>query len=220
MPNAPEAKVRGRAAEMGFSAEMANTKVGSLSGGERARLLLGLATFHGRTCSFSTSPRTISISKRAPRSSKRSANIPAPCSSSPTTAILLDSCAERLWRVADGTVQPYDGDLDQYRREVLGRSGAERLGGGGKAARGKGSGAKQSELAPLRKKIATLEAEIEKLEKEIASLDGKLADSASLSGNAAEIARLGRERAQKSERLAKAEEEWLAASARREELSA
>jgi ATP-binding cassette, subfamily F, member 3 len=220
MPNAPEAKVRGRAAEMGFSAEMANTKVGSLSGGERARLLLGLATFHGPNLLILDEPTNhLDIEARA-------ALIEA--LSEYTGAVLLithdryllDSCAERLWRVADGTVQPYDGDLDQYRREVLGRSGAERLGGGGKAARGKGSGAKQSELAPLRKKIATLEGEIEKLEKEIASLDGKLADSASLSGNAAEIARLGRERAQKSERLAKAEEEWLAASARREELSA
>ena len=51
-------------------------------------------------------------------------------------------------------------------------------------------------------------------------IDAMLADSVSLSGNAARIAELGRERARKSDRLAKAEEEWLAASARREELSA
>ena len=42
-----EPKVRSRAAQMGFSGEMADTKVGSLSGGERARLLIGLACFHG-----------------------------------------------------------------------------------------------------------------------------------------------------------------------------
>jgi ATP-binding cassette, subfamily F, member 3 len=220
MPNAPEAKVRGRAAEMGFSAEMANTKVGSLSGGERARLLLGLATFHGPNLLILDEPTNhLDIEARA-------ALIEA--LSDYTGAVLLithdryllDSCAERLWRVADGTVRPYDGDLDQYRREVLGRAGAERMTGEGKAARGKDPSAKRAELAPLRRKIATLEAEIEKLEKEIAAIDGKLADSASLSGNAAKIAELGRERAQKSDRLAKAEEEWLAASARREELSA
>ena len=72
----------------------------------------------------------------------------------------------------------------------------------------------------MRKRIAALESEIEKLEKEIAEIDIKLADSTSLSGNAAKIAQLGRDRAQKSDRLAQAEEEWLAASARREELSA
>jgi ATP-binding cassette subfamily F protein 3 len=218
MPNAPEAKVRGRAAEMGFSAEMANTKVGSLSGGERARLLLGLATFHGPNLLILDEPTNhLDIEARA-------ALIEALSEYTGAVVLvthdryLLDSCAERLWLVSGGTVQPYEGDLDQYRRDVLGRSGAERM-SGGKPARG-GSGAKNAELAPLRKKIATLEAEIEKLEKEIAAIDGKLASSASLSGNAAEIASLGRERARLSDHLAKSEEEWLAASARREELSA
>ena len=218
MPNAPEAKVRGRAAEMGFSAAMANTKVGSLSGGERARLLLGLATFHGPNLLILDEPTNhLDIEARA-------ALIEALSEYTGAVVLvthdryLLDSCAERLWLVAGGTVQPYDGDLDQYRRDVLGRSGAERMTGGGKAAR-VSDGAKRSELAPLRKKIAALEAEIEKLEKEIAAIDGKLAVSASLSGNAAEIASLGRDRARLSDRLVKTEEDWLAASARREELS-
>jgi ATP-binding cassette subfamily F protein 3 len=219
MPNAPEPKVRSRAAEMGFSAEAANTKVASLSGGERARLLIGLATFHGPNLLILDEPTNhLDIEARA-------ALIEA--LSDYTGAVLLithdrhlvDACAERLWLVADGTVKPYEGDLDQYRREVLGRSGAERMTGGARTERLTGS-AKRAELAPLRKKIATLEAEIEKLEKEISDIDAKLADSASLSGNASKIAQLGRERAQKSDRLAKAEEEWLAASARREELSA
>jgi ATP-binding cassette subfamily F protein 3 len=104
---------------------------------------------------------------------------------------------------------------------VLGRAGAERM-PGAKAARGGGKrhAAQRAELASVRKRIAALEAEIETLEKEIAAIDAKLADAASLSGNAAKIAELGRERTRKSGRLAAAEEEWLAASARREELSA
>jgi ATP-binding cassette subfamily F protein 3 len=217
MPNAPEPKVRARVAQMGFSGEIADTKVGSLSGGERARLLIGLACFHGPNLLILDEPTNhLDIEARA-------ALIEA--LSNYTGAVLLithdrhllDSCAERLWRVADGTVQPYEGDVDQYRREVLGRSGAQRL--SAPKAANINPAEKRAELAPLRKKIATLEAEIEKLEGEIAALDAKLADSASLSGNAAKFAELGRERAKKSERLAKAEEEWLAASARREELS-
>jgi ATP-binding cassette subfamily F protein 3 len=132
---------------------------------------------------------------------------------------LLDACAERLWLVANGTVRPYDGDIDQYRRDVLGHAGAERL-SGRKAADAGGGKPRRSELAPLRKRIAALEKEIETLEKDIAGIDAKLADSVSLSGNAVRIGELGRERARKSDRLAQAEEEWLAASARREELSA
>jgi ATP-binding cassette subfamily F protein 3 len=218
MPNVAEPKVRSRAAQMGFSGEMADTKVGSLSGGERARLLIGLACFHGPNLLILDEPTNhLDIEARA-------ALIEA--LSNYTGAVLLithdrhllDSCAERLWRVADGTVQPYEGDVDQYRREVLGRSGAQRL--GAPKAANINPAEKRAELAPLRKKIALLETEIEKLEGEIAALDAKLADSASLSGNAVKFAELGRERAKKSDRLAKAEEEWLAASARREELSA
>jgi len=47
MPDAPEAKVRGRAGAIGFSGKAADTPVRNLSGGEKARLLLGLATFFG-----------------------------------------------------------------------------------------------------------------------------------------------------------------------------
>jgi ATP-binding cassette subfamily F protein 3 len=222
MPNAPEAKVRARAAGLGFSGEMADTKVASLSGGEKARLLLGLAAFHGPHLLILDEP-TNHLDIQA-----RDALIEALNEYEGAVLLithdrhLLDACAERLWLVANGTVRPYEGDIEQYRRDVLGRAGAERMSGGSKPTRGgtRPEAAKRSELAPLRKRIAALESEIEKLEKEIAQIDAKLADSVSLSGNAALIAELGRERARKSDRLAKAEEEWLAASARREELSA
>ncbi len=47
MPDAPETKVRGRTGAIGFSGKAGDTAVKSLSGGEKARLLLGLATFFG-----------------------------------------------------------------------------------------------------------------------------------------------------------------------------
>jgi ATP-binding cassette subfamily F protein 3 len=47
MPNETETKVRARTGAIGFSGKAGDTKVSSLSGGEKARLLLGLATFYG-----------------------------------------------------------------------------------------------------------------------------------------------------------------------------
>ena len=47
MPDAPEAKVRARAGAIGFPGALADTPAGELSGGEKARLLIGLATFSG-----------------------------------------------------------------------------------------------------------------------------------------------------------------------------
>ena len=38
---------------------------------------------------------------------------------------LIDACADRLWIVRGGTVQPYDGDMDQYRTECLAERGAD-----------------------------------------------------------------------------------------------
>jgi ATP-binding cassette subfamily F protein 3 len=49
MPEAPESKVRARAGAIGFSGKAADTPVKNLSGGEKARLLLGLATFFAPT---------------------------------------------------------------------------------------------------------------------------------------------------------------------------
>ena len=46
MPTQPDSKVRARVARMGLGAEKMETKAKNLSGGEKARLLLGLATFN------------------------------------------------------------------------------------------------------------------------------------------------------------------------------
>ena len=47
MPEAPESKVRGRVAQFGLSTEKMNTPAKDLSGGEKARLLMGLSAFDG-----------------------------------------------------------------------------------------------------------------------------------------------------------------------------
>ena len=47
MPDASETKVRAVAGSIGFSGQAADTAVERLSGGEKARLMLGLATFAG-----------------------------------------------------------------------------------------------------------------------------------------------------------------------------
>ena len=78
MPDAPEAKVRGRAGAIGFSGKAADTPVMNLSGGEKARLLLGLATFFGPNMIILDEPTNhLDIDSRAALA-KRSTNFPAP----------------------------------------------------------------------------------------------------------------------------------------------
>ena len=46
MPDAQEARVRARVAQMGLKQDKMNTPAKDLSGGEKARLLMGLSAFH------------------------------------------------------------------------------------------------------------------------------------------------------------------------------
>jgi ATP-binding cassette, subfamily F, member 3 len=222
MPGAPEAKVRARAAEMGFSAAAADTKVAALSGGEKARLLLGLAAFHGPHLLILDEPTNhLDIEARAALISAVN-DFPGAVVLVSHDRHLLDACADRLWLVADGTVKPYDGDLDQYRRQVLGSAGANKLNGQrrekakDKRANGHDRDEARAELKALKKRIKELEAQVTKFEREIETIDQKLADTALHANNPSEAASLAKTRAGAALALAKVEEEWLAASARAE----
>ena len=227
MPGAPELRVRGRAAEMGFSGEAADTKVASLSGGEKARLLLGLASFRGPHLMILDEPTNhLDIDARAMLVEEINDYTGAVVLVS-HDRVLLDACANRLWLVADGTVKPYDGDLDDYRRQVL--AGVD----GGiarrnelpedKAARKedrKASAARRELAAPLRKQIKTLEAEIVRLEKEIAALDQTLAAPDLYASKPAELSAFAKRRADAVKHLAAVEENWLGLNAEYEKSQA
>jgi len=87
MPDAPETKVRGRTGAIGFSGKAGDTLVKSLSGGEKARLLLGLATFFGPNMIILDERPTTWTSTAARHSPRRSTSFPARSSWSRMTAI-------------------------------------------------------------------------------------------------------------------------------------
>jgi ATP-binding cassette subfamily F protein 3 len=223
MPGAPEAQVRGRAAEMGFSGEAADTRVGALSGGEKARLLIGLATFRGPHLLILDEPSNhLDIEARAALTEAINEYRGAVVMVSHDRA-LLDACAERLWLVAEKTVAPFDGDLEDYRRLVLSRADRGARAAPGSAAKNdraairRAAAERRSELAPLRKRIQSLESEVERLEAEIAALDTALAAPDLYESRPAEAATLAKRRAEANRRLAEAEELWLSLSAEYEQ---
>jgi len=220
MPDAGEAAIRARAGAFGFPESSADTCVGRLSGGEKSRLLLGLATFSGPHLILLDEPTNhLDIDSRA-------ALIEA-INEFPGAVILishdrhlLDACAERLWLVADGSVTPFTGDLDDYRRRVVAGEPAERAGGGDGAARGlsrseqrRVAAEKRAELAPLKRRIAAIESKISKLTARMAEIDAMLAASDIFSRAPTQAAALAKERAEHASSLAAAEDEWLALSA-------
>ena len=112
--------------------------------------------------------------------------------------------------VGNGTVKPYDGDLDQYRREVLSRTG-RMTGEGRKDKETQETSSADAEGLALRKRVRDAEALMAKLEKDIAAIDKRLADP-KLAKFPADEARLTRQRAEAVEALATAEENWIEAS--------
>src|SRR4051794_33481166 len=178
MPDAPETKVRGRTGAIGFSGKAGDTLVKSLSGGEKARLLLGLATFFGPNMIILDEPTNhLDIDSRAALAEAIN-EFPGAVIMVSHDRYLIESCADRLWVVADRTVTPYEGDLDEYRRMVLSaRSTGAREGNGNErgSSRDKPARSKAEKRIPLQRKITEAEAEITRISDIIAKLDAALA---------------------------------------------
>jgi ATP-binding cassette, subfamily F, member 3 len=219
MPEQPESKVRGRVGGLGFSGQAANNAVKTMSGGEKARLLMGLATFAAPHLVILDEPTNhLDIDSRAALIEAIN-DYPGAVILVSHDRYLLEACVDRLWLVADGKVTPFDGDLDDYHRQVL--SGASHgITVGSKSttrpdpvqAR-RAAADKRVETAPLRKRISQIEAIIAQLTRQLGKLDTTLGDGALFASDPARAADLSKTRANVVTALAKAEEEWLAASA-------
>ncbi|MFZ1815719.1 MAG: ABC-F family ATP-binding cassette domain-containing protein [Rhizobiaceae bacterium] len=221
MQGAAESKVRARVAQMGLDTARMDTKAKDLSGGEKARLLLGLIAFDGPNLLILDEPTNhLDIDSRE-------ALMMALNDYSGAVIIishdrhLVEATVDRLWLVRDGTVKPYDGDIDDYRTEVLtGRKPQEkqakadpvqaaRAPAKPAAERRKDAAERRREAEPLKKRIREAEAAMGKLQKQIGEIDEKLASPELYGRFPDQAARLAKERADAEKKLVSAEENWL-----------
>jgi ATP-binding cassette subfamily F protein 3 len=217
MPDAPEARVRARAAQTGFSGARADTKVAHLSGGEKARLLLGVASFNAPHLLILDEPTNhLDIDSRA-------ALIEAINEYEGAVVLvshdryLLEACADRLWLVDDGTVKAFDGDMDDYARLVLSRTKGEEPRRAPAAAPPPGQEApRRRDAGQMRRKLAAAEEKVEKFTTLLARVDEALAAPDAFSRNPQEAMRLSSQREELARALALAEEQWLELAAEAE----
>jgi ATP-binding cassette, subfamily F, member 3 len=223
MPDATEPKVRAKVAQMGLPTQKMDTAAEKLSGGEKARLLMGLATLDAPNLLILDEP-TNHLDIEARESLVRALN------DYPGAVILIshdrhmvEATMDRLWIVADGTVSRYDGDLEDYKKLVLSGatkgSGAPAVGSAGEATpapapvskvdQRRQAAERREALKPLRKKISQLEIQISRLQKTIEAFDEKLGDPALYTSDPAKASELNKQRAAAAKTLAACEEDWL-----------
>src|SRR6201996_6709699 len=218
MPDTPESKVRARVGAIGFSGKAGDTVVKSLSGGEKGRLLLGLATFFGPNMIILDEPTNhLDIDSRAALAEAIN-EFPGAVIMVSHDRYLIEACADQLWVVADHAVKNYDGDLDDYRRMVLSargmRSSSRDRNG---AERDKAPKVKSEKRVPLKQKISDAETEIARITGIIAKIDTALALPDLFKRDPKQAAQLTKARAAAASALSRAEEEWLAASSQYDE---
>jgi ATP-binding cassette, subfamily F, member 3 len=216
MPDAVESRIRGRTGAIGFSGKAGDTLVKNLSGGEKARLLLGLATFFGPNMIILDEPTNhLDIDSRAALAEAIN-EFPGAVIMVSHDRYLIEACADQLWVVADRSVTAYDGDLDDYRRAVLSSRGARvvpREREPERSARANANSLRPREKrTPARQRIAEAEAEMARIGEIIAKIDAALALPDLFTRDPKQAAQLGKARANAADALSKAEEEWLAAS--------
>ncbi|MEP9388996.1 ABC-F family ATP-binding cassette domain-containing protein [Mesorhizobium sp. KR9-304] len=224
MPEAPESKVRARVANFGLTTEKMNTPAKDLSGGEKARLLMGLAAFEGPNLFILDEPTNhLDIDSR--ESLIHALNdFPGAVILVSHDRHLLEATADRLWLVKDGQVNPYDGDLEDYKTLVTGVSGDRRerreAEKASKADRRREAAARRAAAEPLSKEIRATEALMDRLRKRIDAIEDQLADPRLYEKDPTAATQLAKERSELSAQLARNEEKWLEMSAEYEKATA
>ncbi len=230
MPDANEQKLRNHLGRFYFSGTKATLEVGRLSGGERTRLLFALMSVEAPHILLLDEPTNhLDMDAREALIEALNDYRGAVVLVSHDTH-LLRLVADTLWLVADGACRPYDGDLDDYQRLLLGQRGGEEKPARSAAAkpearpavtetareRRKSQAEIRARLAPLRKAVSEAEAMVARLGKKNEAIRQKLADPALYSGPADAIRDLQIEAGSLQNALAEAEGDWLEANERLE----
>jgi ATP-binding cassette, subfamily F, member 3 len=215
MADAPEAKVRARVAGMGLATAKMNTPAKDLSGGEKARLLMGLAAFDGPNLLILDEPTNhLDIDSREALVEALN-EFPGAVILISHDRHLVEATVDRLWLVRNGGVENFDGDLDDYKALILSgdisgtqgqRDKREQQPKINKADQRKLAAQRRIEYAPLAKKVKEAEAVIEKHQASIKQIELNFAQPGLDSNKSMQ---LGKDRTDAQNRLALAEEAWL-----------
>ncbi|MEW6391302.1 MAG: ABC-F family ATP-binding cassette domain-containing protein [Pseudomonadota bacterium] len=214
MPEASEASRRSRLAQFGLPFEKQETKVESLSGGERARLLLNLVAMDAPHLLILDEPTNhLDIDSRRALLDALNDYMGAVILITHDRS-LMELVADRLWLAADGAIKPFDGDMDDYAKFVLERAKqavkpTQVARDAAKAAAPAAPQPKKAAIEPLRRKVDAAEQVMNRCTRNLAELDAQLADPDLYVKNPGKVAELTKRRENAKSKLDEAEEAWM-----------
>jgi ATP-binding cassette subfamily F protein 3 len=216
-PGAGEAKVRAQLGRFGFSRERANLKVGVMSGGEKTRLLLALATRNAPHLLLLDEPTNhLDMDARASLVDAINDFEGAVVLVSHDTH-LVKMVADALWVVEKGTVKPFDGDIDEYQAKLLKERGArppkaeKPADAASKKDQRKAAADNRTNKAPLKKAVDSAEKMLARLTEQLNGVLAKLGDPAIYAGPGNVVTELQKEKARLEREVENAEKRWLTA---------
>lgn len=215
MPEHTEAQRRARLASFGLGDKNAETPAGDLSGGEKARLLFSLISFHAPHMLVLDEPANhLDMDSRAELIKSLNSYSGAVIVISHDRN-LLESVVERLWLVDKGTVKPYDGSLEDYRavqletKKVKPKTSASE---DTRADQRRATAQARASIAPLKKQAETIEIKINRLRETLLTIDKALMSPGYFSDHPDLAQAKTIERGQLVKTIDSLEEDWLIAS--------
>ncbi|MGX7926734.1 ABC-F family ATP-binding cassette domain-containing protein [Tsuneonella sp. HG094] len=208
MEGATPGAVRAQLGRFGFSGHRATTRIGTLSGGERARLALALITRDAPHLLILDEPTNhLDVDAREALVQALNAFDGAVILISHDRH-MVELTADRLVLVDGGTAKEYAGSIEDYIDFILGRN-QPRAADGGKAKKDKRASGKDREALRLaRSNVTASEKAMARLQGKLSALDASLAGPAAASASASDLLR---ERATVAAELEEAELQWLGA---------
>lgn len=213
-PDSPTQAFRDFLGKWNFPGDRAFESVDGFSGGERARLALALIAWRQPNVLLLDEPTNhLDLEMREALAEALSLFEGAIVMVSHDRHLIGLVC-ETYWRVADGVVEPFAGDLDEYAAWLRSRATAQ----GNKAPKipetPLPSVAPAKPATPAKKvnphKVAQVEGRIAELEGKLAGLEAEMVDPSAYANGGTRLAEIGREQQQLRDALANAEAEWAA----------
>ena len=234
-PQAREQELRNFLGSFNFAGDMMGQAVGTMSGGEKARLVLAMIVWQRPNLLLLDEPTNhLDLATREALSVALNEFEGTVLLVSHDRALLRSVCDE-FWLVGRGRIGPFDGDLDDYQRYLLDEAKRLREAARAEAAivesqpatpapkpqdtRRLDAAARQQLAArtrPLKRELEQAEQEMARLQAEQQALEKRLATALS----PADLAEAGRQLKATASALALAEERWLALSSQIESIEA